>query len=190
MLKIKLVDPHQLNQFKLPISQIDQALSEPNQPPVKLYYVHYIDYNKRLDEWVTIDRMRLDKIQAPVSSSSSSGASSAAALASFHSAQSHLCNISNSNLKELTSSGTGLKHDLSGGEEHGMMPPKKKKTAGNKQMPVIAVHNLHGSVSVPVNLAASSGRIATNSESSSVTIEQTPSTPSSTLNETQDALTR
>ena len=129
------------------------------------------------------------------SSSASSAAAAAAALSSSHSAQSHLCNISNSNLKDLTSSGTGLKHDLSGGEEHGMMPPKRKKTgAANKQMPVIlnsqAMHSLHGSVSVPVNLAASSGRVATNSESSSVTIEQTPSTPSSTLNETQDALTR
>ena len=31
-----------------------------------MYYVHYIDYNKRLDEWVTVERMRLDKIQPPV----------------------------------------------------------------------------------------------------------------------------
>jgi len=31
--------------------------------PKKLFYVHYIDYNKRLDEWVTIERMKLDKIQ-------------------------------------------------------------------------------------------------------------------------------
>jgi histone acetyltransferase HTATIP len=32
------------------------------------YYVHYIDYNKRLDEWVSINRMRLDKLQLPTAS--------------------------------------------------------------------------------------------------------------------------
>ncbi|XP_072025620.1 histone acetyltransferase KAT5-like isoform X2 [Amphiura filiformis] len=29
------------------------------------FYVHYIDYNKRLDEWVTLDRLNLDKLQMP-----------------------------------------------------------------------------------------------------------------------------
>lgn len=209
VLKIKLVEPNQLSLFKQPLAQIEQALHEPNQPPVKLYYVHYIDYNKRLDEWVTIDRMRLDKIQAPVSSSSSGGSS---ALANSHSAsQSHLCNISNSNLKELTASGS-LKHDLSGSEEHGLMPPKKKKASSNKQTPAVAAAagashltaSLHGSVSVPVNLVSSAGRpsaassgfneaTTTTSSAAAATatvIEQTPSTPSSTLNETQDGLSR
>ncbi|XP_071316888.1 histone acetyltransferase KAT5 isoform X2 [Trachinotus anak] len=31
----------------------------------KLYYVHYIDFNKRLDEWVTSDRLDLKKLQFP-----------------------------------------------------------------------------------------------------------------------------
>ncbi|MBN3326533.1 KAT5 acetyltransferase, partial [Atractosteus spatula] len=31
----------------------------------KLYYVHYIDFNKRLDEWVTPDRLDLKKLQFP-----------------------------------------------------------------------------------------------------------------------------
>ncbi|XP_064484834.1 histone acetyltransferase KAT5-like [Ornithodoros turicata] len=30
-----------------------------------LYYIHFIDYNKRLDEWVTADRLDLKKIQQP-----------------------------------------------------------------------------------------------------------------------------
>jgi len=30
-----------------------------------LYYVHFIDYNKRLDEWVTKDRLDLKKMQLP-----------------------------------------------------------------------------------------------------------------------------
>ena len=40
------------------------------------YYVHYIDYNKRLDEWVATDRMRLDKLQtkSQISSQSSQAA--------------------------------------------------------------------------------------------------------------------
>lgn len=29
------------------------------------YYVHYIDYNKRLDEWVEKERLNLREIQAP-----------------------------------------------------------------------------------------------------------------------------
>ncbi len=41
--------------------------------PKKLFYVHYIDYNKRLDEWVTIERMKLDKIQPPANSVSGHG---------------------------------------------------------------------------------------------------------------------
>jgi hypothetical protein len=32
---------------------------------VKRYYVHYVDWNKRLDEWVDIDRIDFDKIQPP-----------------------------------------------------------------------------------------------------------------------------
>ena len=38
------------------------------------YYVHYIDYNKRLDEWVSTDRMRFDKVEtkAQISSQTSS----------------------------------------------------------------------------------------------------------------------
>uniref|UniRef100_A0A3Q0RRV5 Histone acetyltransferase KAT5 n=1 Tax=Amphilophus citrinellus TaxID=61819 RepID=A0A3Q0RRV5_AMPCI len=31
----------------------------------KLYYVHYIDFNKRLDEWVTTDRLDMKKLQFP-----------------------------------------------------------------------------------------------------------------------------
>jgi histone acetyltransferase HTATIP len=29
------------------------------------YYVHYTNFNKRLDEWVTLDRMKLDTIKPP-----------------------------------------------------------------------------------------------------------------------------
>ncbi|RWS28060.1 histone acetyltransferase KAT5-like protein [Leptotrombidium deliense] len=31
----------------------------------QLYYVHYIDFNKRLDEWVTKDRLDLNEMQLP-----------------------------------------------------------------------------------------------------------------------------
>ncbi|XP_077521957.1 histone acetyltransferase Tip60 isoform X3 [Amblyomma americanum] len=30
-----------------------------------LYYVHFIDYNKRLDEWVTVERLDVKKLQLP-----------------------------------------------------------------------------------------------------------------------------
>lgn len=29
------------------------------------YYIHYIDYNKRLDEWVKQDRLDLKEMQLP-----------------------------------------------------------------------------------------------------------------------------
>lgn len=88
------------------------------------------------------------------------------------------------------------------------MPPKKKKASSNKQTPAVAAAShvtasLHGSVSVPVNLVSSAGRpsaassgyneAATTTAAATATatvIEQTPSTPSSTLNETQDGLSR
>jgi histone acetyltransferase HTATIP len=44
--------------------------NQQNNGPIRLYYVHYIDYNKRLDEWVTIDRMKVDKVIPPSASSS------------------------------------------------------------------------------------------------------------------------
>ncbi|XP_071476667.1 histone acetyltransferase KAT5-like [Diadema antillarum] len=30
-----------------------------------MFYIHYIDYNKRLDEWVSLDRLNLEKLQMP-----------------------------------------------------------------------------------------------------------------------------
>lgn len=42
------------------------------------YYVHYIDYNRRLDEWVTRDRLKLDtSTPAPMVAARSDGAISA-----------------------------------------------------------------------------------------------------------------
>ncbi|XP_065184499.1 histone acetyltransferase KAT5-like [Sycon ciliatum] len=38
------------------------------------FYVHYIDYNKRLDEWVARDRLNLCKIQPPVKKDAKKGA--------------------------------------------------------------------------------------------------------------------
>jgi histone acetyltransferase HTATIP len=31
------------------------------------YYVHFVDYNKRLDEWVTEDRLDTRRIEPPTS---------------------------------------------------------------------------------------------------------------------------
>ncbi|CAF0946939.1 unnamed protein product [Adineta ricciae] len=36
------------------------------------FYIHYVNYNRRLDEWVTVDRMNLKELTPPSSSSSSS----------------------------------------------------------------------------------------------------------------------
>ncbi|UJR34073.1 hypothetical protein I4U23_021483 [Adineta vaga] len=36
------------------------------------FYIHYINFNRRLDEWVTVDKMNLKELAPPSSSSSSS----------------------------------------------------------------------------------------------------------------------
>lgn len=53
------------------IGEPDSGNSDTPAVPQKLFYVHYIDYNKRLDEWVSMDRMKLDKIQPPANASGS-----------------------------------------------------------------------------------------------------------------------
>ena len=42
---------------------------------VREFYIHYINYNRRLDEWVRVDRMNLKELAQPSSSSSSSTSS-------------------------------------------------------------------------------------------------------------------
>nr|QDG00796.1 histone acetyltransfease KAT5-2 [Brachionus koreanus] len=69
VLKTLMVEPQHLHLYlKKPLnpSDTEMVLSNQNQT-VKIYYVHYIDYNKRLDEWVTLDRMKVEKIQMPSS---------------------------------------------------------------------------------------------------------------------------
>ena len=40
------------------------------------YYVHFVDYNKRLDEWVTEDRLDTRRIEPPCSSKDEGGTKS------------------------------------------------------------------------------------------------------------------
>lgn len=42
-----------------------EILSIRNVDNVSQYYVHFIDYNKRLDEWVTEDRLDTRKVEPP-----------------------------------------------------------------------------------------------------------------------------
>ena len=60
VLRIRLIENTQPNK---------DGSSDGGTTMMKLFYVHYIDYNKRLDEWVSMDRMRLDKLQPPANSS-------------------------------------------------------------------------------------------------------------------------
>lgn len=57
-----------------------------NKQNITEYYVHYIDYNKRLDEWITVDQVDLTRIEAPKSAkkrtpTTSTGVASKAATA-------------------------------------------------------------------------------------------------------------
>ncbi|XP_022106082.1 histone acetyltransferase KAT5-like [Acanthaster planci] len=50
------------NADEWPLAEILSRKEVENRP---LFYVHFIDYNKRLDEWVERDRLDLDKMQLP-----------------------------------------------------------------------------------------------------------------------------
>ena len=48
-----------------------EIVSIREQKGVREFYIHYVNYNRRLDEWVKIDRMNLKELVPPSSSSSS-----------------------------------------------------------------------------------------------------------------------
>ncbi|KAI5723880.1 hypothetical protein M8J76_012206 [Diaphorina citri] len=50
----------------------------------RYFYIHYVDYNKRLDEWVTEDRLNKQKIQYPTAPTSNFGKKSHASPAVGH----------------------------------------------------------------------------------------------------------
>jgi histone acetyltransferase HTATIP len=52
-----------------------EIVSIREQNGVREFYIHYINYNRRLDEWVKIERMNLKELVPPSSSSSSSSSS-------------------------------------------------------------------------------------------------------------------
>ncbi|XP_051959029.1 histone acetyltransferase KAT5a isoform X4 [Xyrauchen texanus] len=60
--RLPVLRKNQENEDEWPLAEI---LSLKDIPGRKLYYVHYIDFNKRLDEWVTPDRLDLKKLQFP-----------------------------------------------------------------------------------------------------------------------------
>jgi len=105
--------------------------------PVRLFYVHYIDYNKRLDEWVTIERMKIEKIQAPPQSSSSAAAAAAAALSASNALQQ--VNVANSSSQDQTSSKlqSGRLHSDSG--QHDNETPNQKRKRKNRLSPQLTL---------------------------------------------------
>ncbi|XP_016113325.1 histone acetyltransferase KAT5-like isoform X2 [Sinocyclocheilus grahami] len=60
--RLPVLRKNQENEDEWPLAEI---LSVKDPPGRRLYYVHYIDFNKRLDEWVTPDRLDLKKLQFP-----------------------------------------------------------------------------------------------------------------------------
>lgn len=60
--RLPVLRKNQENEDEWPLAEI---LSVKEVSGRKLYYVHYIDFNKRLDEWVTSDRLDMKKLQFP-----------------------------------------------------------------------------------------------------------------------------
>ncbi|XP_063059533.1 histone acetyltransferase KAT5b isoform X2 [Engraulis encrasicolus] len=60
--RLPVLRKNQENEDEWPLAEI---LSVKDIPGKKLYYVHYIDFNKRLDEWVMPDRLDMKKLQFP-----------------------------------------------------------------------------------------------------------------------------
>uniref|UniRef100_H3APV3 histone acetyltransferase n=1 Tax=Latimeria chalumnae TaxID=7897 RepID=H3APV3_LATCH len=61
--RLPVLRKNQENEDEWPLAEILSV--KDIQQGRKLFYVHYIDFNKRLDEWVTPDRLDLKKIQFP-----------------------------------------------------------------------------------------------------------------------------
>jgi len=87
--------------------------------------VHYIDYNKRLDEWVTIDRMKVDKVIPP--STSSSG---------IHGHGHHSSTVS---LKEANLNKSDSKASLSNLIDDGSAANQKRKRKNRPSSPNLAI---------------------------------------------------
>uniref|UniRef100_A0A8C2HR19 Histone acetyltransferase KAT5 n=1 Tax=Cyprinus carpio TaxID=7962 RepID=A0A8C2HR19_CYPCA len=60
--RLPVLRKNQENEDEWPLAEV---LSVRDLPRTPLYYVHYIDFNKRLDEWVTPDRLDMKKLQFP-----------------------------------------------------------------------------------------------------------------------------
>ncbi|XP_074991318.1 histone acetyltransferase KAT5 isoform X3 [Calonectris borealis] len=60
--RLPVLRRNQDNEDEWPLAEI---LSVKDISGRKLFYVHYIDFNKRLDEWVTHDRLDLKRVQVP-----------------------------------------------------------------------------------------------------------------------------
>ncbi|KAJ8337977.1 hypothetical protein SKAU_G00369430 [Synaphobranchus kaupii] len=60
--RLPVLRKNQENEDEWPLAEI---LSVKELTGRKLYYVHYIDFNKRLDEWVTPERLDVKKLQFP-----------------------------------------------------------------------------------------------------------------------------
>uniref|UniRef100_A0A3B1K0A5 Histone acetyltransferase KAT5 n=1 Tax=Astyanax mexicanus TaxID=7994 RepID=A0A3B1K0A5_ASTMX len=60
--RLPVLRKNQENEDEWPLAEI---LSVKDTLGRKLFYVHYIDFNKRLDEWVTPDRLDMKKLQFP-----------------------------------------------------------------------------------------------------------------------------
>uniref|UniRef100_A0A3B4CZD3 Histone acetyltransferase KAT5 n=1 Tax=Pygocentrus nattereri TaxID=42514 RepID=A0A3B4CZD3_PYGNA len=60
--RLPVLRKNQENEDEWPLAEI---LSVKDTLGRKLYYVHYVDFNKRLDEWVTPDRLDIKKLQFP-----------------------------------------------------------------------------------------------------------------------------
>ncbi|XP_047462292.1 histone acetyltransferase KAT5 isoform X2 [Mugil cephalus] len=60
--RLPVLRKNQEHEDEWPLAEI---LSVKEASSRKLFYVHYIDFNKRLDEWVTADRLDMKKLQFP-----------------------------------------------------------------------------------------------------------------------------
>uniref|UniRef100_A0A8V5GQN4 Histone acetyltransferase KAT5 n=1 Tax=Melopsittacus undulatus TaxID=13146 RepID=A0A8V5GQN4_MELUD len=60
--RLPVLRRNQDNEDEWPLAEI---LSVKDISGRKLFYVHYIDFNKRLDEWVTQERLDLQRVQGP-----------------------------------------------------------------------------------------------------------------------------
>eukprot|EP01096_Ripella_sp_DP13-Kostka_P009894 TRINITY_DN3818_c0_g1_i1.p1 TRINITY_DN3818_c0_g1~~TRINITY_DN3818_c0_g1_i1.p1 ORF type:complete len:418 (+),score=193.17 TRINITY_DN3818_c0_g1_i1:24-1256(+) len=108
------------------MAEIIESRPCPDEPDTFQYYVHYCEFNRRLDEWITPDRVDFDTVIAPSKESKKAAASSSSS-SSSEPADSHARKLTRStSLKRQRDEINGLQKSEDGTNDPQLVALEKK----------------------------------------------------------------